>query len=98
MIDAAGPEAVALRARFTDVERAEQALGDYIGDRPEIASDPQLSRLADEAQNALANLRVAITTKLRKLCGITDAAVAAAPGPDSFPFKDGPSGPGGWQT
>ncbi len=66
----AGPEAVALRMRWADVDKAAEALGPYLIDRPEIANDPELAQLADEAGHALGRLRDAITTKLRNLCGV----------------------------
>jgi len=69
-IQAAGPEAVALRLLWSNVDRAADALGPELIDRPEVANDPQLEQLAAEAANAVANLRVAIQAKLRKLCGV----------------------------
>lgn len=66
----AGPEAVALRLRHADVDRAHDALGDYFSDRPEIGNDAQLCQLAIEAESALSELNDAISTKLRKLCGV----------------------------
>jgi hypothetical protein len=66
----AGPEAVALRLRHADVSRAKDALGDYFSDRPEIGNDAQLCQLALDAESALTELREAISTKLRKLCGV----------------------------
>lgn len=70
-IQKAGAEAVALRMRFNDVDRAQSALlGAYFSDRPEIANDEQLLRLSDETLDAIQALADAITTKLRKLCGV----------------------------
>lgn len=70
--EAAGPEAVALRERYTNVAQAEDALGLYIWESPGIAGDRQLSQLAEHAADALANLRAAISAKLRKLCGVVE--------------------------
>ncbi len=66
----AGPEAVALRLRWSDVDRAAEALGAYLIDRPEIANDSELLGLAEKAEHALTALREGIQTKLRKLCGV----------------------------
>lgn len=66
----AGPEAVALRLRWSDADSALDALGEELTDRPEIANDPELLELAREADHALFAYREALTVKLRKLCGV----------------------------
>lgn len=66
----AGPEAVALRKRFGDIDKARCALGVEFTDRPEIGNDLELYPLACEADEALARLGSAISAKLRKLCGV----------------------------
>lgn len=66
----AGPEAVALREAYVCVDKAEEALGDYFSDRPEIGNDSDLAFAANAAESALGVLKTKISKKLRKLCGV----------------------------
>jgi hypothetical protein len=72
MFQKAGPEAVALRKRHTDVAQARDALGVEFTDRPEIGNDPDLYELASGADKALAALSSAISAKLRRMCGVPE--------------------------
>lgn len=67
----AGPEAVALRKRWNDVDKAAMAIGDHFSERPEIGNDAELREMAERVGHALVCLRDAISSRLRKLCGVS---------------------------